>query len=216
MMDKIKVNKKEHILDVAERMFSELGYDGASTRLISKEAGVNMAMLNYYFGSKEGLFSAVFERRVATFQAILQNINQEKISSWEKLQKCVDYYIDRIISNSCFHKLIHRELSLMQRSDITKVITEILLKNVVEVKKIIEDGIANGSFKSDVDVEMLIATMFGTKYYVMNSPQLSSAFLELDVEDQKVMEEELKPRMKKHLKRLFKAYLVYEDNKTDK
>lgn len=215
-MNKDKIDKKEHILDVAERMFSELGYDGASTRLISKEAAVNMAMLNYYFGSKDGLFTAVFERRVATFRAILQNINQEEISSWEKLQKCVDYYIDRIISNSCFHKLIHRELSLSQRSEITKTITDILLKNVMEVKRIIEDGIANGSFKSDVDVEMLIATMFGTKYYVMNTPQMSSAFLRLDVEDSKVMEEEIKPRMKNHLKRLFKAYLLYEDNKNDK
>jgi AcrR family transcriptional regulator len=52
-MDKDKIDKKDHILDVAERVFSELGFDGASTRTISGEAGVNMAMLNYYFGSKE-------------------------------------------------------------------------------------------------------------------------------------------------------------------
>ena len=214
-MQKEKIDKKEHILDVAERTFSELGYDGASTRVISKEAGVNMAMLNYYFGSKEGLFNAVFERRASTFRTILQNISQDKISSWEKLQKCVDCYIDRIISNSSFHKLIHRELSLAQRSEMTNTITDILLRNVTEVKKIIEEGIADGSFKRDVDVEMLIATMFGTKYYVMNSPQMSSAFLELDVEDEKVMEEKLKPRMKEHLKNLFKAYLLKEDKKND-
>lgn len=212
-MNKEKIDKKERILDVAERMFSDLGYDGASTRIISKEAGVNMAMLNYYFGSKDGLFTAVFERRVSTFRATLQNINNEHITSWEKLQRCVDYYIDRIISNSCFHKLIHRELSLSQRSELTKTIIDILFKNVIEVKKIITDGIDNGSFKTDIDIEMVIATLFGTKYYILNTPQMSSAILERDVENEKVMEEELKPRMKNHLKNLFKAYLLNEDYK---
>jgi len=215
-VEKDKIDRKEVILDVAERMFSELGYDGASTRIISKEAEVNVAMLNYYFGSKDGLFTAVFERRVAKFRTILQNINHEQISSWEKIQKCVDYYIDRIVSNSSFHKLMHRELSLTQRSEITKTITDILLTNVMEVKKIIEEGIANGSFRSDVDVEMLIATMFGTKYYIMNSSQLSSVLLQRDVEDAQVVESELKPRMKNHLKNLFKAYLLNENNNNNK
>src|ERR1700741_62757 len=85
-MDKDKIDKKDHILDVAERVFSDLGFDGASTRMISGEAGVNMAMLNYYFGSKEGLFLAVFERKIASFQALLQNIgNDERYSTWDKL-----------------------------------------------------------------------------------------------------------------------------------
>ena len=66
-MEKDKADKKDHILDVAEKVFSEFGYDGSSTRLISSEANVNMAMLNYYFGSKEGLFIAIFERKINFF-----------------------------------------------------------------------------------------------------------------------------------------------------
>src|SRR5271154_758340 len=100
-MDKDKIDKKDHILDVAERVFSDLGFDGASTRMISGEAGVNMAMLNYYFGSKEGLFLAVFERKMSSFQALLQNIGNESIDTWDKLVKCIDNYVDRIIVNNC-------------------------------------------------------------------------------------------------------------------
>ncbi len=107
-MDKDKIDKKDHILDVAERVFSDNGFDGASTRMISGEAGVNMAMLNYYFGSKEGLFLAIFERKISSFQTLLQNIgNDESISSWDKLAKCIDNYVDRIIVNNCFQKLIN-------------------------------------------------------------------------------------------------------------
>lgn len=207
-MQKEKIDKKDHILIVAEKIFSEMGYDGASTRLIAKEASVNMAMLNYYFGSKDGLFKAIFEKRSSTLRAVLQNINEEDISSWEKLQKCVDLYIERIMSTGCFYKLVYRELSLLQRSEHSQVITDILLKNVMEIKKVIKDGIANGSFRSDVDVEMLIATLLGTKYYIMNAPSMSSGFLEMDVQDEKILTEQIKPRMKKHLINLLKAYLL--------
>lgn len=51
------------ILDAAEQAFSELGYGGASLRAIARAAGVNQAMVNYYFTTKEGLFSAVIGRR---------------------------------------------------------------------------------------------------------------------------------------------------------
>src|SRR6201992_1534962 len=119
-MDKDKIDKKDHILDVAERVFSDLGFDGASTRMISGEAGVNMAMLNYYFGSKEGLFLAIFERKILSFQTLLRKIgNDEIISSWDKLAKCIDNYVDRIIVNNCFQKLINREMSISKPSDLS-------------------------------------------------------------------------------------------------
>ena len=69
MAEKEKIDKKEHLLNVAERVFGEMGYDGASTRVLAQEAGVNMAMLNYYFGSKDGLLKAVVERRMSLLPA---------------------------------------------------------------------------------------------------------------------------------------------------
>lgn len=207
-MLKEKIDKKDHILIVAEKVFSELGYDGASTRLIAKEASVNMAMLNYYFGSKDGLFKAIFEKRSSTLRTVLQNINEENISSWEKLQKCIDLYIERIMSTGFFYKLVYRELSLLQRSEHTEAITNILLKNVMEIKKVIHGGIENGSFRNDVDVEMLIASILGTKYYITNAPSMSSGFLNMNVQDEKVLTEEIKPRLKRHLTHLLKAYLL--------
>jgi AcrR family transcriptional regulator len=214
-MDKDKIDKKDHILDVAERVFSDMGFDGASTRMISGEAGVNMAMLNYYFGSKEGLFLAVFERKIASFQTLLQNIgSDESISSWDKLAKCIDNYVDRIIVNNCFQKLINRELSMNKRWDLTDKITEILMINVIELKKILDEGVKNGTFGKDIDSELLIATIFGTKNYIINTPHLSSLLLEHDIRDEKFMEEQLKPRIKNYMKRLLKAYLMNDNDNT--
>lgn len=56
-------NAREAILDAAEVVFSQSGYDGASMRMISTTAGVAQALLHYHFQSKERLFEAIFERR---------------------------------------------------------------------------------------------------------------------------------------------------------
>jgi len=207
-MEKEKTDKKDHILDVAERIFSELGYDGASTRTISGEAGVNMAMLNYYFGSKEGLYLAVFERKISAFRTLLQNIgNDESISAWDKMERCIENYVDRIVNNSCFQKLINREL-FNKRSEITDKMTTILMTNVYEIEKIIQEGIDSGQFNSDTDAEMVVMTIFGTKNYVVNSPQITSRLLRIDVLDDHYLDTNLKPRMKVYMKKLIKSYLV--------
>lgn len=63
---------KEKILEAAESLFAEDGFDGTSLRAITTEAGVNLAAVNYHFGTKEALLSAVLERRVGT-------INNERL-----------------------------------------------------------------------------------------------------------------------------------------
>lgn len=56
-------SKTSAILNAAERIFGKYGYAGASMREISTEAGVAQALLHYHYGSKENLYTAVFERR---------------------------------------------------------------------------------------------------------------------------------------------------------
>jgi AcrR family transcriptional regulator len=55
---------KERILDAAEKLFALYGYDATSLRTITREAGVNLAAVNYHFSSKEALLRALFARRL--------------------------------------------------------------------------------------------------------------------------------------------------------
>lgn len=55
---------RSRILDTAERLFTEYGFEGTSMRQITGEAGVNLAAANYHFGGKEALLQAVFKRRL--------------------------------------------------------------------------------------------------------------------------------------------------------
>lgn len=215
-MDKDKIDKKDHILDVAERVFSDLGYDGASTRTISGEAGVNMAMLNYYFGSKEGLFLSVFDRKINSFKEILQGLgNDENLSTWQKVEKYIDLYAERVVNNNCFQKMLYQELSKIKRGELTDKLTNIMMTNVIELKKILAEGVANGEFKKDIDAEMVIATVYGTKNFIINTPHMTSTMLGYDIQEEKNLEEKFKPRIKSYLKTLLKAYLLNEHEHTN-
>lgn len=203
----MKEDKKEIILDTAERLFSEQGFDGTSTRAIAHEAGVNMAMLNYYFGSKEGLYKAVFERKLSDFHQTLTNLNEQNISPWEKLHQYIDVYVDRIARQSCFQRLIQQEISMQQqRSGVRDYIADTLVRNVDELKKILREGIENGSFRK-IDIDMTVATIFGTKYYVTHLSALAARVLQTDLDNETTLQQEIKPRIKKHLTDLLDAHL---------
>jgi AcrR family transcriptional regulator len=62
-------NYKELILDGAEGLFAQHGFYGVSTRQVAEEAGVDVALVHYYFGTKRGLFDAVFLRRAEILNA---------------------------------------------------------------------------------------------------------------------------------------------------
>ncbi|MBB6246604.1 AcrR family transcriptional regulator [Rhodanobacter sp. A1T4] len=55
---------KERILGAAESLFAQRGFDGASLRQLTSAAGVNLAAVNYHFGSKEKLVEQIFRRRL--------------------------------------------------------------------------------------------------------------------------------------------------------
>lgn len=70
---------KERILDTAEELFAEYGFDATSLRAITAAAQVNLAAVNYHFGSKEALIDAVFARRV-------EPMNQTRLDALAELQ----------------------------------------------------------------------------------------------------------------------------------
>ena len=69
---------KKSILDSAEKLFARKGFYATSLRMLTTEAGVNIAAVNYHFGSKEELIKAVIERRIVPLNKIrierMQNI----------------------------------------------------------------------------------------------------------------------------------------------
>jgi AcrR family transcriptional regulator len=71
---------KERILDTAEALFMEHGFEATGLRSITAAAGVNLAAVNYHFGTKEELFESVLTRR-------LDPMNQERLQLLDQLER---------------------------------------------------------------------------------------------------------------------------------
>jgi AcrR family transcriptional regulator len=201
-----KQDKKTCILRAAEKLFSELGYEGTSTRQIAREAGANMSMINYYFGSKDGVFMEIMSKRIEDFTLQLSSIQEENISVMEKLTMVIEQYARRILSNISFHKMMHRELSLSQRPEMFMKLKVAMTENLMSIESLINKGIEDGTFRQ-VDVRMLIATIMGTITNVATSPSKITAGSKLDIQ---IPEERdiLTERLLAYLKDLITTYIT--------
>src|SRR5213594_4298055 len=101
---KHKRDTRSRILDVAEELFGEQGLDRVSIRDITRKAKVNLAAINYHFGSKEDLVVAVFERRVVPVNearlAALDAVEQAAGKKSPKLEAILDAFIRPALQRS--------------------------------------------------------------------------------------------------------------------
>lgn len=92
------MNSEERIKAAARKVFHQKGYAGTRTRDIAEEAGINHAMVNYYFRSKEKLFQIVMiETMTYFFQGISAILNEETTSLEQKIEQVVAKYIDLLL-----------------------------------------------------------------------------------------------------------------------
>jgi AcrR family transcriptional regulator len=200
--------KKQTIIDSALKLFSTKGFEGTSVREIAADAGVNVAMINYYFLSKEKLFESVVEYRASVLQGIFTElVNNTELAPIEKIDIVIDQTIERKFSNSQFHHLLHRELSLEHRPQLRNAISDILLKNMNPVKKIIQNGIKDGVFKP-VDIELTLTTLLGTIHYLLTSDTMCRKILGKKEGFSAFQNNQLKKRLSEHTKQLMRSHLL--------
>jgi len=203
-----KTDKREHILLVAEELFAGKGFDGTSVRDIAHLAGVNLAMISYYFGSKENLLKELIEYRFSYTVSLLEEKSNDQLQSpWEKIEWIIDFYVERIVNNRRFHSIMSQEYNTARSSEIKELITSIKMQNLERIKKIIAEGQRKGVFRK-IDVEMTLATMMGTITQVINSKNVYCVLLRIDTTDEEDYQKKITQRLKTHLRELFQAHLI--------
>jgi AcrR family transcriptional regulator len=204
-------DKQLQILDVAERLFAEQGFEGASVRDIAKDADVNVAMISYYFGSKEKLLEAVFIRRASEIKLQIENMLQnDALSPMDKINELVETYIERMVNRQNFHKLMVREQMLMKDNPICYQIIEIKKRNQELIRSLIKDGQDKGIFKNDIDIPLMMVTMIGTANQLITTQHIYRELNNLQDMPEDIFQHNLKNKLSQHLKTIFKAILTYE------
>jgi TetR/AcrR family transcriptional regulator len=107
------VTTQDKIRKTAIRLFLENGFERTSIRDIAKKAKINIALLNYYFRSKENLFESIFTTLVGKYSPLLNGILNSEKPLDEKVNEYVSNYIDILIENP---RLTYFVLSVMHRN----------------------------------------------------------------------------------------------------
>ncbi|HRH57637.1 MAG TPA: TetR family transcriptional regulator [Chitinophagales bacterium] len=204
MQDTKQQDKKEDILDVAERLFAEHGFEAVSVREISKAADINIAMVSYYFGSKEKLYEEVVHRKLISSESIVKFIEHHSTYQ-EKLFAIVDLFINKFFERRHFQNIIFREMAMNQRTAMTELITTRVHQNFSVVYDVIEKGIKHKEFNK-VDVELTVMTIIGVVKTYTTSGTIACKVLKID-EVENVYTDKFKARLKKHLRELLTNHL---------
>jgi AcrR family transcriptional regulator len=208
----MEFNEKQlAIIHTAEKLFSVTGFDGTSVRDIANEAGINVAMVSYYFGSKEKLMEAVFEQRTNQMRIKVENMLQnDQYTHLEKFYLIIDEYVDKFINQQEFHKLMMREQFNEKGTLITDMIHEVKLKNLESITKLIKAGQKAGDFAKNIDVVLMMATITGTVSQVINSQRFyreTHNMTDLPTEE---FNKHIRKKLSTYLKNIFKTFLINE------
>ena len=209
-MSNIEFNdKKIQILEVAEKLFSDKGFEGTSIRDISKHAKINIAMVSYYFGSKERLLEALILYKTSDLKLQLENLLQENIEPLEKVNKLVEIYISKISCNKGIFRVLHFELNSQKREKSMIAFTELKKGNLKSVESIITQGQSKGVFRKDVIIPLITPTIIGTFFHFhMNKPFFEEL---LNLNTETLYNDYIKNSLTKHIQQTIKALLVYEN-----
>src|SRR5690242_1058712 len=125
------LSTEEKIKEAARKVFTRKGYAATRTRDIAEEAGINLALLNYYFRSKEKLFNQVMMEKVQQlFGVLLPVLNDPSTRLEVKIERIVSNYIDMLLKNPDLPIFVLSELKGQAEQ----------LKKVLPIEKIIPNA----------------------------------------------------------------------------
>lgn len=157
---------EEKILEAARNVFSRKGMDGARMQEIADEAGINKALLHYYFRSKEKLFEMIFREATSRILPGVKGSFASEVSFEEKVRHFVESYYNLLTRNRFLPVFVLTELSrkpdLLQRHFLSVMQREDALIKTVEtaIRRAIDAGEIRPINPYDLILNMIALCVF--------------------------------------------------------
>jgi TetR/AcrR family transcriptional regulator len=160
---------KAAILRVAADSFATGGLAGARTEAIARAAGVNKALLHYYFKSKEGLYSAVLEQHMKEFSRRAQETLAAAGSGREKVLCFVNLHFD-FVSARPYYPLLFQHLMMTGGHPLKRLMRKYLLPVAAALIRVIADGVRRREFRRVDPAHMAVSLVGVTVFYFSAAP----------------------------------------------
>ncbi len=203
--------KQTQLLDSAELLFSQKGFDGTSVRDIAEAAGINTAMISYYFGSKEKLMEEIFERKSLNLMENVEKLlKNDNLDPFQKMYGLVDIYIENILQRKTFHRILLCEQIINQNPSIIQMVERMKTRNSENINELIRLGQKKGLFKKNIDIPMLTNTLVGTVSYMLINLEFYKKYHHMETLKDEEFERIVKKKLSVHLRTIYKAILTHE------
>jgi AcrR family transcriptional regulator len=203
-------DKKKHILHTAEHLFAVKGFEASTVRDIAEAAGVNLAMISYYFGSKEGLMEYLFHERMDDTKLKVELLlKADGVGPFNKVEIMLGEYITKVIQNQSFYKILVCEQIMNKNTTILKLLKELKMGYATMFTELVHQGQKKKVFKKNVDVVLALNTMIGTVIQFVINKDHYVAFNKMKTTD-KDFNVFMQTTLHTHLREIFKKILGYE------
>ena len=141
----VDVATRRRLLDAAKRLFAERGFAEVSVREICREANANLALVNYYFGDKGGLYLEVIDEALALVNDFNAQVMQapENSTPEERLTRFVRMFVERVLQrdeqHTWVHRLINQEMTRANQKALTRIAAEAIAPRVRYLASVIAD-----------------------------------------------------------------------------
>src|SRR5246127_3006319 len=163
------------ILKAAAHEFAQHGIAGARTDAIAREAGVNKALLYYYFKDKETLYGAVLDDAFSGLKKTVFRVLDSDLPPREKILSYAGAYFDFIASNQLYPRLMQREMMRArdgQSPHIEKVIKAYIQPIFLRVSEVLRQGIAEGHFRPVNSAHFVQSIVAMIVFYFSSAPMM--------------------------------------------
>ena len=135
-------NTEAIIHKAAKKIFIKKGFEGARMQEIANEAGINKALLHYYYRSKDNLFESVFREALLDFIPQIGKIFDSNKSLFEKIKFFVEKYINLIIENPLIPIFVLQELNRNPEHLVNMIIDKGVNPQmfIFQIQKEVDDG----------------------------------------------------------------------------
>lgn len=177
-----KTNKNQdtegQILNAAENVFQKKGMDGARMQEIADEAGINKAMLHYYYRSKQLLFEAVFTNAFSLLAPQLNKILNDDSSIEDKVKNFTNNYISFISKHPYLPNFIIQELNRNPKF-FEKIQQNAAFPTLEKFKNQVTEEMEKGILKP-IDGEQLFINIISLNIFPFVASPLIKGFLKID------------------------------------
>jgi len=194
-MKKKFTEKQIHILDIAEELIAKKGYEGTSVRDICSKANINVAMISYYFGSKEKMMSYLYQYRVLktreNFSEFADTIKDGRPEM--QMKEIIKYIVAQLFKYNYFHGFVTQELR--HTENLKDELMDFYQLFVKKLDEVIKKGVTSGVFTFTPKPEDILTTIIGSTLFVIRNRNFYELYVPSKSEETYAKEAEKKVRM---------------------